>query len=57
MVYFNGLFMIKPTDPSLSWSANKFTDLLNDRSPIIEGSAISIVLINFFWNHNTVIFY
>jgi hypothetical protein len=34
MVYFNGLFIIKPTDPSLSWSANKITDLLNDRSPL-----------------------
>jgi hypothetical protein len=41
MVYFNGLFMINPTDPSLSWIANKITDLLNDRSPLIEGSAIS----------------
>jgi hypothetical protein len=41
MVYFSGLFIIKPTDPSLSWSANKITDLLNDKSPIIEGSEIS----------------
>src|SRR6218665_414 len=41
IVYFNGLLIIKPIDPSLLWSANKITDLLKDKSPIIEGSAIS----------------
>jgi hypothetical protein len=44
---FQWFIIIKPTDPSLSWSANKITDLLNDRSPVIDGSISSCPLLIF----------
>jgi len=40
-VKLSGLFRINPIEPSVLWSAIIIIDLLNDRSPIIEGSAIN----------------
>lgn len=54
MVYGEGLFNIKPTDPLSLCSESKITDRLNESSPKIDGSAIN----NFpFDGFNTVIVY
>ena len=39
--YRSGLFKIKPIDPSSLCSASNIADRLNDKSPMIEGSAMS----------------